>query len=656
MYGSDRLSKSWSFISEESFTAAVAPMDISADSLEWAPNHPRESEDEGGVGAFSELLISDLQSDDDAEAPRPKKRSDGEERRRKAAQAQRKSSKASDSKRNRTVTFEQTWTDSEIPVVGRSSSAPPSIQILQERELDTARRRAVTAPNVFNHMLYGSLRTGPVADLFSKEYCGLAFSAAASGFMSPFLLYCFEPLLAVYLSFSDDQSEATLRFFTIPGVASVFIGALSDFYPMWSFHRKAYMLGGWILAYFMLMALVVIAVIDDQAGLLSSNVRTFHGGMMYVILSMAVSLGVSVASVAAFAFVVELSQREPIHERGGLVLQYTITQQVSSLAAYILGAVLMDFDEAQQRTTSVISMKMLLLLMAVIALVPIPAVLFKLEEEPRQMKVDSVDRSSMRHQLWNVIQQEAVWRIILFICCSVFLASFQFEFAIDAIQYWADVSADASRLAKIPTQCVFVIFLFVYKRELLNRDWVHMSVIALVWAVALQFAYGAPIVFGAARSPWFYVSVSSLNGASTALATLVTILPLVEITETCLEGTTTGLVTSFTVVIGSVISTFSDAVSSSSDSSFSDDALELDASSTRTRVFMFWLAQCALNLFALLPILYLLPRQKLDAQQMRTYGNYSRPAGFAIVLLLAALIVYSATVNLIALITTSPTV
>lgn len=641
--------KSWSFISEDSFTASVAPVDLPLDVLEWAPASAAQDRHEGGAGEFSELLISDLQSDGEAGArqpARPKKRSDGDERRREA-------SRKSETKRKRTVTFEQTWiTDAEIPVVGRSSSAPPSIQILQERELDSARRRAVTAPNVFNHMLYGSLRSGPAVDLFSKEYCGLAFSAAASGFMSPFLLYCFHPLLSVYLSFNSSQIDATYRFLTLPGVASVLIGVLSDFYPLWSFHRKAYMLGGWILAYFVLMALVVIAVIDDQAGLTADNVRTFHGGLVYVLLTMAVSLGVTVASVAAFAFLVELSQREPIHERGGLVLQYMITQESSTLVADVISALLMNYDEEQQRTTSVISMKMLLLVMAVVALVPIPAVLFKLDEEPRQIKVDSVDRSSMRHQMWNIIQQEAVWRIIIFICCAVFLASFQFDFAAESIEYWADVSPDAARQGKIPLQAVFVLFLVVYKRSLLNYSWVKLSVVGLLWSVALQLVWATPVIFGSARSPWFVMSIEALAGVSAGVTLVVTSLPLVEITENCLEGATTGLVSSFTVIIGSVIVTFSDAVSSSSDSlkeNFSDDVLALDASSTRTKVFMFWLANCAINLFALLPILYLLPRQKLEAQQMRTYGNYSRPAGLAIAALLVALVVYSATMNLIAL-------
>lgn len=646
MHSSDRLSKSWSFISEDSFTASVAPVDLPLDVLEWVPGGGERDSYDTGAGAFSELLISDLQGEGEAPA-RPKKRSDGDERRR-------ETSRNSDTKRKRTVTFEQTWiTDSEIPVVGRSSSAPPSIQILQERELDSARRRALTAPNVFNHMLYGSLRTGPAVDLFSREYCGLAFSAAASGFMSPFLLACFHPLLSVYLSFTDDQSDATYRFLTLPGVASILIGVLSDFYPLWSFHRKAYMLGGWILAYFMLMALVVIAVIDDQTGLIGNNVRTFHGGLVYVLLSMAVSLGVTVASVAAFAFLVELSQREPIHERGGLVLQYMITQQSSTLAADVIGALLMNYNSEEQRTTSVISMKMLLLIMAVIALVPIPAVLFKLDEEPRQIKVDSIDRSSMRHQMWNIIQQEAVWRIIIFICCSVFFASFQFDFAAEAIEYWADVSPDAARQGKIPLQAVFVVFLLVYKKALLNYSWVKLSIVGLLWGVALQLVWAVPVIFGSARSPWFVMSMESLAGVSAGISLLVTTLPLVEITENCLEGATTGLVSSFTVIIGSVIVTFSDAVSSSSDSfkaNFSDDVLALDASSTRTKVFMFWLANCAINLFALLPILYLLPRQKLEAQQMRTYGNYSRPAGLAIAALLVALVVYSATMNLVALV------
>lgn len=647
---SDRLSKSWSFISEDSFSASVPPTDLPLDALEWQPL-------DNGV-AFSEMLVSDLDSEDSSPR-RPNAGSSADEQQLQQQppileRSRVATHRSSDAKRKRTVTFEATWVDSEIPVVGRSSSAPPSIQLLQERIDPNDRRRATTAPpNVFNHMLYGSLRTGPAVDLFSKEFCGLAFSAAATGFMIPFLQNCFHPLLCVYLSYSESQTDATFRFLTLPGVASVLIGAVSDFYPLWSFHRKSYMLGGWILAYFMLMAMVVIAVIDDQSGLLGSNVRTFHGGVVYVLLMMAVSLGVYVASVASFAFLVELSQREPIHERGNLVLQYMVTQQLSVLVADVISSQLMSYDEQDNRTKSLLSMKLLILVMAIVTLVPIPAVLFKLDEEPRQMKVDAVDRSSMRHQLWNVLQQEAVWHIILFICCSVFLASFEFDFVTDAVKYWAGVSPDASRLGLIPLQAVLVGFLFIYKRSLLNFNWIHLTIAGLLWNVALQLVAQIPVIYGGARSPWYLLTMESFAGVAQAITLIVTTLPLVEITENCLEGTTTGLASSFNVIITSVIVTFSHAVSSSSDAlerDFSDAVLEQDASSTRTQVLMFALANCAVNLFALIPIFYLLPRQKLDAQQMRTYGNYSRPAGIAIATLLVVLVAYSATMNIWALV------
>lgn len=634
---SERSSKSFSFISEGSFCAESAAYD-------WDRIATQPGDDIYGLQVPRELRVhSSTPTDnvDDVLSASPMSRT--------AAMSNTKPFKPQQS-----VAFDQTWVDSEIPMVGRSSSAPPSIQLLQEVLRPSERRRAATAPpsGFFNHMLYGSLRSGALAELFTAPYCGLAFSAAASGFMMPFLADAFQPLLCVYLSFNTDQCDATLRFLKLPGVISFFIGVLSDFYPLWSFHRKAYMLGGWIFAYMALMGLVIVALIDDSTGLMNPSVRTFYGGVVYVLLMMAASLGVTVASVAAFAFLVELSQREPIHERGTLLVQYLLVQEVATLLADIAIALVVGYDETQEITEANISMKAVILIMAVVALVPIPTVLFRLDEEPRQIKVDSVDRSSLTKHLWNILQQEAVWRIILFICCSVFLASFRFNFADDAVLHWASASPDAERAGDIPMQVITILSILVFQLTLFNYSWIRISVAGLLISVGVHLVAAVPTIFNGVRSAWYVMTIQALEGVSRATVLLVTTLPIVEITENCLEGATTGLVSSYNVLIGMVILTFSDAISTSSTelkSDFTDHVLDQDAASTRTQVLSFLLANCAINLLALIPILYLLPRQKLEAQEMRTYGNYSRPAGIAIAVLFVGLVTYAATVNLLAL-------
>jgi hypothetical protein len=146
--------------------------------------------------------------------------------------------------------------------------------------------------------------------------------------------------------------------------------------------------------------------------------------------------------------------------------------------------------------------------------------------------------------------------------------------------------------------------------------------------------------------------MQSLTGISRGMLITITTLPLIEITETGIEGATTGLVSSYDVLIRSVVATFSEAISKSSDSlvhDFSSAALAKTVASTRIKAFAFTLGQCGIHLVALLPSMYLLPRQKLDAQQMRTYGGYSRVAGLAILFLFLALVGYAGTVNVMAL-------
>ncbi|CAI5734802.1 unnamed protein product [Peronospora destructor] len=526
------------------------------------------------------------------------------------------------------VALDRAWTDSEIPVVGgRSSSAPPSVQLLQEVFRPFERRRAATAPPLgfFDHLLYGSLRAGILAELFSHSYCGLAISAMVIGFMVPFLADAFQPLLCVYLSLNGDQCATTLRFLKLPGATSFYI----------------------------VLALFIVALVDDSTGLMNPGVRTFYGGAVYVLLMMAASLGITVASIAAFALLVELSQREPIHERGLLLVQYLLTQETATLLANIMIALVVGYDEKSGTTQAIISMKVVILVMAVVTLLPIPGVLFWLDEEPRQLKVDSVDRSSLMRQLWKSLQQEAVWRVILFICCSVFLSSFRFNFADDAVLYWAHATPDDERVGKIPKQVIMIISILLFQLTLFNYSWIRISVGGMLLGVGVNLIATLPTIFGGVRSASYLMSIYSLVGISRAAVLLVTVLPIVEITENCLEGAITGLVSSYSALINMVILTFSDAISTSSvqlQRDFTADVIAGDASKTRTQVLSFVMATCGINLLALIPILTLLPHQKLETQEMmHTYSKYSRSAGILITVLFLGLVAYAGTVNLLTL-------
>uniref|UniRef100_A0AAV1TL20 Uncharacterized protein n=1 Tax=Peronospora matthiolae TaxID=2874970 RepID=A0AAV1TL20_9STRA len=453
---------------------------------------------------------------------------------------------------------------------------------------------------------------------------------AVTGFMTPFLAEAFQPLLCMYLALNSDQCTATRRFLRVPGVMSFFIGLVSDFYPIWNFHRKSYMLGGWVFAY----------------------CPGFYGGAVYVLLMVAASLGVTVASIAAFALLVELSQREPIHERGMLLVQYLLTQETATLLANVTIAFMLGYNETSGTTEAMVSMKVVILIMAVVTLTPIPAVLFRLDEEPRQLKVDTIDRLSLTRQLWSILQQEAVWRTLVFVCCSMFLSSFRFKFSDAAVLYWAKVTPDDERVGEILKQVVTILSILAFRLTLFNYSWIRIAVGGLLVGVGVTLLVALPTIFDSVRSTWYTIMISSLIGISRATMLLVTLLPIVEITENCLEGATTGLVSSYITLIGMAISTFSDAISTSSaglTKDFAEDVIAKDTSDTRTQVLLFVVVNCAINLLALVPMVYLVPRQKLEAQEMLTYGERNRLAGIAITILFVGLVAYAGTIDVLML-------
>lgn len=654
---------SWSFISEDSFTAIQQHDDLPLHGLgdDWDSQYSY-SDDGSQIDLAADVQAvrfqQDMQSYETESStwrtpsqfgigfppqqlplPYPVPAS------RKASQYHSHRHNRSTPKRKRTVTFKE-----DIPVVARTSSAPPSIQLLQEAPV-RPRARAATAPsNFFNHTLYGSLRSGLSVELFSKEFYGLAFSAAAGGFLDSFAENCFYPLLYVYLGLNNRQIDATYHYLRVPRMFSFFIGVLSDFYPLWGFHRKAYMFGGWVLAYFMLMALVVVAVIDDQTQFVADSVRTWNGGIVYILLTIAMQLGVTFASVAAFAFMVELSQREPIHERGTLVIKYLTVQETFRFLADTMSSLVLDYKKNTTGSVkSAVSMKVVVLIMALVALIPIPAVLFRLDEDQRQIKVDSVDRSSLRKQFWTILQQDAVWRVVLFICLTYLLSSFELEFVSDAVYKWSSITLNLKQVFQIPFQAMVVIALIIWRYWRLNCDWKHLALGGVAISIGSHACAALPVVYNGVRAPWYFILTYSISGFAQAAMLIVTTLPVIEITENCIEGATSGLVISFISLIQSVILSISDAMGDSMDGkgqTFSSASIKSDTSEVRTKVLEFLVLNYCINLLALVPILYLLPRQKLDVQQLRAYGEHKRVAGIVLCLLFIALLAYAAAINI----------
>ncbi|RHY06535.1 hypothetical protein DYB25_009653, partial [Aphanomyces astaci] len=91
----------------------------------------------------------------------------------------------------------------------------------------------------------GALVEGGALDLFSREAMGLFAQYAAIGIiygMIPSLNY---PIFNVYLQLEGYQTASYNTLVTLGWSFKVFMGMLSDCYPIFGYRRKSWMLIGW---------------------------------------------------------------------------------------------------------------------------------------------------------------------------------------------------------------------------------------------------------------------------------------------------------------------------------------------------------------------------------------------------------------------------
>jgi hypothetical protein len=98
----------------------------------------------------------------------------------------------------------------------------------------------------------------------------------------------------------------------------IFVGSLSDCYPIWGYRRKSYVLIGWSIA----IALTVVAICLGQP---YKGADTWKWLLCFSFINM----GYIIGDVAMDSMVTDLAQREPLAERGQLQSQIYLVRTVA---------------------------------------------------------------------------------------------------------------------------------------------------------------------------------------------------------------------------------------------------------------------------------------------------------------------------------------
>ena len=484
----------------------------------------------------------------------------------------------------------------------------------------------------YDDKILGSLRKGGAVTFFSKDCVGLIAATFASASSIECLKCVIQPMLNEHFSLNATKLAASQRLTSIPLAFCFFFGLLSDCYPILGFRRKGYLiigLGTTVMSLFVLSALDgYVEALDGRAGGTGSAVAI----IMFATLA---STGNMMTHMCVHTRVLELSQRERLSMRGAIIATYSMFRSVvfviTDACAYVL-----------ERSSAHHSI--MLLVYGLVIGVSIPLVWKSWQEKYYSLSTPMKIRGQI---LWKVMQQKAVWSILAFICIFTLFGSFTLSGPSAIIIIWSGASKDDQFVQQALNCGTILLTIAVWRYFFMNRSWRMFFAMSTVLLIVPQVIVAICVTQNIVRDRYFYRFMTLFSSISTGIGWLSTIIPLTEIIQEGSEGAMVGLILSMYFLVSIFVETNASGLFKGTNFYNAADVLS-DNAEGRSDVLKALFFSYGINAFQLVG-LFFLPRQKLDTQQLRSYGGYTKSASAAIVTFALLLFVYSLIVTILTL-------
>ncbi|KAL4146551.1 hypothetical protein PRNP1_012415 [Phytophthora ramorum] len=486
---------------------------------------------------------------------------------------------------------------------------------------------------MYNAEIYGGLRKGGAVKFFSRYCLGIVAATFSSTFAIECLTSMIQPMLRQHFGLTPAQLAASQRLTSMPLILSFLFGLLSDCYPIMGLRRKGYTLLG--------LATTVVSI-WCLAGL-NAYVESFKSGtagtglaVLLIAFAALASMGNVMMYVSIHTRVTELSQREPLGLRGSIQATYLIFRCV----VYVITDACVYAVQQSATATSSHQTTALVVFGVVIAL-PTPIIAKFWEEKCYSLPTTMKTRGQI---LWKIMQQKAVWSVLAFQCFFTLFNGITFSGPAVIVSVWSDASGDSVFMQQVMYYGGTVVTILVWRYYFMNRPWRSFYAACPGLLVVPQVIVAVLVTQDILRDRLFYRIMTLFGSISFAISWIGSIIPLTEIIQEGSEGAMVGLTLSLYFLVGIFVQT--NSVGLFEGSNFYDVAgVATDTPDARLDVLKVLLLNYGINALAVFG-LFFLPRQKLDTQQLRSYGGYTKCASAAIVTFSAILFLYSLVITI----------
>ncbi|EEY54361.1 uncharacterized protein PITG_07980 [Phytophthora infestans T30-4] len=413
------------------------------------------------------------------------------------------------------------------------------------------------------------------------------------------------------------------------------------------------MLLGWAVCFISLVVMTVMPIGDpyypdsswalmtpltaEQTAQLNTDAQ--HSGVKYIFLMVIANLGSVVAFTASDGVLVELAQREPLKTRGALqAIVYAVQYSFQIISQAMVGFGLNGADYGGTFSGSM-GFNTVMGVCAVFSLVVMPFSWFCITEE----KTHRRSAQKYLYALYELIQQRVVYQIVIFrFCRNVFsYVSVTASFLIQS--YWLTVTPVNNSVASIIGLIVSAGSLYLTKQVGLNWNWRYMIAISPISVIVIDVFPTFFTIWDVYRSQWFWLGVPLVENLPNAIGTIVATFAVLEIIEEGNEATVYGLITA----VSTLASPFASVITKSIDGHFDVETefIQLDNSYVRSQVTYTYLIAYAFKLFSLV-FLVLLPKQKIETQELKRTGGKNKWIGIGTINVVAFSLVWSVMTNI----------
>ncbi|RHY51527.1 hypothetical protein DYB34_011839 [Aphanomyces astaci] len=542
-----------------------------------------------------------------------------------------------------------------------SASKKPGIYLVSEEDLEESFSMTNTHIMKEDYVVLeeGALVPGGAISMLSMEALSLFVQYGAIGIVYGTLPSLRYPLIKVYFNAPGFQMAAYGAVVNIPWTFKIIMGGLSDCVPVCGYRRKPWIILGWAIC---CAALVFLATLDqgpaaclarsgeslvcqtpNLSEAVGDNVSSYTVGAMFA------TLGYVMAACASDALVVQYAQRESLVIRGRIQTAIYTVRALGQLISCALVGVLMNGKVEYAGTFDFyVPASVIYLVLCVPCVLAVLSSIFWLAER----KTESVPFTKWAHQLWQLVQRQALWQILAFRFISNVFHNFDSTAGGPIAQYWAKVPPVTDALTRGLGYMIFSGILSVVGRYGLNWNWRWTIAITTIALIVIDGTVYLLTIWDVLRDPWFYTGVTLTDQIPSGVRFIVSVFVATELADLGNEGAVYGLVTTvnnLTIPVAAILYKWVNSYLKMTNADFASEMKPNASADTKNQVRWHvtysYLISYGLKLLSLV-WLFLLPPQKAHVQRLKRQGIVSSFAGGVTVVLFVVFLTFSVFFNL----------